>query len=739
MKRLYYYFIGMMCVLPIQRISAETVEISTPNNTLALFAKPGTSLEFLYYGEKLSDTDLRSFADSQRAWIAGYPVFGMYGPQETALSIIQNDGNATAEFKVQGVEKNDDDISSITTITFEDSAYPVTLKLHYRAYNEVDMIETWSEIVNNGKKPVTLTQYASAYLPIHKGNVWLSSLYGAWGNEGQVETEALTFGMKEIKNKDGVRNTHFSHPEVMFSLDGKPCENTGRVIGAALCYTGNYSLRIDTDFSDYHHFFAGINEDNSAYTLKGGGTFTTPPVALTYSGEGLSGASRNFHKWGRKYKLAHGDTERKILLNSWEGIHMDVNEPELAQMMQDIADMGGELFVMDDGWFGEKYPRKRDDAGLGDWVVDKEKLPNGIESLIETADKIGIKFGLWIEPEMANTNSELYDKHPDWIVKAANRQLVTGRGGTQVVLDLCNPKVQDYVVGIVDNIITKYPGLDYIKWDANMNISNYGSQHLPMSEQSHFAIEWHKGLEKICKRIREKYPEITLQSCASGGGRVNWGFMPYFDEFWTSDNTDALQRIYMQWGTSYFFPAIAMASHISATPNHQTLRTTPLKFRADVAMAGRLGIEMQPKDMTAEEREFCSRALADYKKIRPVVQFGNIYRLLSPFEHKGLASLMYVSDEKEKAVFYWWRTEHFVNEHFPIIPMAGLDPNKNYKVTELTRIDNVPLRVEGKVFSGKYLMTHGLDLPYGHNVDSDKRNSYASRVLYLEQVDGYND
>lgn len=719
---------------PYLRSNAETVEISTPNNTLALIATPGETLEFLYYGDRLEESDLKSVADSQRAWMAGFPTFGMYGAQETALSITQSDGNATSQFKVKDVATNTDNVSKTTVITLTDTAYPVTLKLYYKAYNNVDMIETWSEIINNGKKPIILTQYASAYLPVHKGDVWLSSLYGAWGNEGQVETEALTYGMKEIKNKDGVRNTHFAHPEVMFSLDGKPRENEGRVIGAALCYTGNYSLRIDTDYSDYHHFFAGINEDNSAYTLKGGETFTTPRVALTYSPEGLSGASRNFHKWGRKYKLANGDKERKILLNSWEGIHLDVNEPELAQMMQDIADMGGELFVMDDGWFGDKYPRKKDNAGLGDWVVDKEKLPNGIESLLATAEQKGVKFGLWIEPEMANTRSELFDKHPDWVVKAPNRDLITGRGGTQVVLDMSNPKVQDYVVSIVDDIMTKYPTLDYIKWDANMYISNYGSQYLPMKEQSHFAIEWHKGLENACKRIREKYPHLTMQSCASGGGRVNWGFMPYFDEFWTSDNTDALQRIYMQWGTSYFFPAIAMASHISATPNHQTLRTTPLKFRADVAMAGRLGLEMQPKDMTAEEKEFCSRVIEDYKLIRPVVQFGNIYRLLSPYEHKGLASLMYVSDDRDKAVFYWWRTQHFVNEHFPVVPMAGLDANKNYRVKELSRIDNVPLRFEGKVFSGKYLMTHGLEIPYDHTVDKEKRNSYASRVLYLEEV-----
>lgn len=732
--RFFYLFACTLICSISFHAKADVVEVSTPHTTLAAIANEGEAFEFLYFGDKLNDDDLNTVLNSQRLWISGYPVFGLYGSQETALSLTQSDGNLTGKFTVKDVQTMSDANSKTVVVTLTDPVYPVVLKINYRGYNNVDMIETWTEITNKGKRPLTLTQFASGYLPIRKGDVWLSSLYGAWGNEGHLETEPLTFGMKVIKNKDGVRNSHSAHSEVMFSLDGRPNENHGRVIGAALCYTGNYRLRIDTDESNYHHFFAGINEDNSQYTLKAGETFTTPILALTYSNEGLSGASRNFHRWGRKYKLANGDTERKILLNSWEGIHLKVNEPELVQMMQDIADMGGELFVMDDGWFGTKYPRIVDNAGLGDWEVDSDKLPNGIQNLIDIAKSKGIKFGIWIEPEMANTKSVLFDKHPEWVVKAPKRDLITGRGGTQVILDMSNPEVQDYVVSIVDNLMTKYPELNYIKWDANMTVSNYGSQYLPMNEQNHFAIKYHQGLENACKRIRAKYPKLTIQSCASGGGRVNWGIMPYFDEFWTSDNTDALQRIYMQWGTSYFFPAIAMGSHISATPNHQTLRTTPLKFRTDVAMAGRFGLEMQPKDMTNDEKEFCARAVSDYKLIRPIVQFGDIYRLLSPYDHKGLASLMYVTPDKDRAVFFWWRTEHFVNEHLPTVAMAGLDPDKNYRIKELTRIDKNPLVVEGQVFSGKYLISNGLILPFDHTVDLDKRNSYASRVLYLEEV-----
>ena len=388
---------------------------------------------------------------------------------------------------------------------------------------------------------------------------------------------------------------------------------------------------------------------------------------------------------------------------------------------------------MDDGWFGVKYPRKTDNCALGDWEVDKSKLPEGIEGLLRDAKKHGIKFGIWIEPEMSNTVSELYDAHPDWIVKAPKREPVLGRGGTQVVLDMSNPKVQDFVFSIVDNLMTKYPEIDYIKWDANMSIMNHGSQYLTMNDQSHLFIEYHRGFQKTCERIRAKYPDLTIQACASGGGRANWGVLPYFDEFWVSDNTDALQRIYMQWGTSYFFPAIAQACHISATPNHTVHRTTSLKYRIDVAMSGRLGMEIQPKHMSDLEKDICRNAIKEYKEIRPVVQFGDIYRLVSPYDKKGLASMMYVDEAKTKSVFFWWKTESFQNEHLPRVKMAGLDAKKMYKVHELNCIDVRPLEFEGKVFSGEYLMNNGLEIPRSNNPKwNEMRCDWSSRVLYLE-------
>lgn len=724
----------MLLVVGPTAMKAELLNISTPSTSMVLEANTGEPLKILYYGDKLNDKDVSVLKNSPLTHHDAYPAYGIYPQGEAALSVTHADGNRTTVLRVKDVSRKEENGKSVTTVTMADPSYPFEVKVNYRVYPGYDVIETWTDITNNEKKPVTLNRFMSGYLPIRYGNVWMSSLYGSWANETQLTEEPLTHGVKMIKNKDGLRNSHTAHGEVMFSLDGKPQENHGRVIGAALCYPGNYKLMVDTDDSQYHHFFAGINEENSEYHLKKGETFTTPELALTYSEEGLSGASRNFHRWGRDNRLHAGDKERKILLNSWEGVYFNINEDVMAGMMEDISAMGGELFVMDDGWFGRKYPRDVDNSSLGDWVVDTNKLPHGINGLLEKAKENGISFGIWIEPEMTNSVSELYEKHPEYIVHAANRDVVEGRGGTQLVLDMSNPKVQDIVFEIVDTLMTKYPAIDYIKWDANAPIMEHGSQYLTADNQSHLYIDYHKGLAKTLDRIRKAHPDVTIQACASGGGRANWGVLPWFDEFWTSDNNDALQRVYMQWGTSYFFPAIAMGSHISASPNHQTFRRIPTKFRADVAMSGRLGLEMQPKDMNDEDRQICAQAIADYKKIRPIVQFGDLYRLQSPFDKKGVASLMYVTPEKDDAVFFWWKIETFMNQQLPRVPMAGLDPDKLYTVTELNRIDNEPLPFEGKTFTGKFLMANGLEMPQTYRVDYNKNTDYASRVLRLSEV-----
>lgn len=713
-------------------LQANPIHLKNGTMSLVLSANKGEKLKQIYLGSPLSEADLNALLESHPRHHDAYPAFGLGIGSESALAVKHSDGNMTLNLLVESSTQERKAGQTIIRVTLKDEAYPFHVDVCYRVYNDVEVLETWTEIYHQEPGEVELRKFCSGYLPIRRGDVWLSHLYGTWASEAWLSQERLMPGTKSIKNADGVRNSLTEHAEIIFSLDGKPQENSGRHLGAVLCYSGNYKLLIDTDDTDYHHFYAGINEENSHYNLSNQERFVTPTLAITYSEDGLSGVSRNIHHWARSYKIAHGKELRKVLLNSWEGVYFDINEAGMEEMMRDLADLGGELFVMDDGWFGGKYQRNNDSTSLGDWVIDNRKLPHGLDHLISYAQQQGIRFGIWIEPEMCNTESELFEKHPEWVIKAPKRELITGRGGTQLILDLSNPEVQDYVFKIVDDLMTNYPQIDYIKWDANMSVSNFGSQYLPMESQSSLYIAYHRGFEEVCKRIRAKYPDVTIQACASGGGRANYGVLPYFDEFWVSDNTDALQRIYMQWGLSYFFPAVAMASHISAVPNHQTFRTIPLKFRIDVAMSGRLGMEMQSKHMTDEEKALCKKAIAEYKDIRPVVQQGEIFRLVSPYDNLGVASMMYCTPEKDRAVFYWWKMEHFVGEHLPRVKMAGLDPEKTYTIHELNRIDNTPLPFEGKSFSGAYLMSNGLEIPYRHRVDYHKQNDFASRVLLLK-------
>lgn len=725
--------------------TAEKVELRTPATSFVIELAKGAEPMFVYYGPSLTATDAANLGvptDANWSHLSLYPAYGATHMQdEPCLAMRHADGNLSTQMLIDRWERRSVSDTAPNgearrgeelTIFLTDPLYPVHVELHYFTYADVDMMEYWTVIRHDERRTVTLTQYANPVLPIHRDNVYCTHFTGSWAAEAQLSEHPLQPGTLLIQDKDGTRNAGTRRNEMLFALDGPARENEGNVIATALLYSGNYRVIVDTDNTDYHYYMAGPSPDNAEYHLRRGETFTTPRTAVTYSTRGTNGASQNFHRWARSYQLRHGNAERMILLNSWEGVYFDINQEGMAQMMRDIKSMGGELFVMDDGWFGTKYPRLTDNCALGDWEVDVRKLPEGIDGLLRDAREAGVKFGIWIEPEMTNTVSELYEKHPEWVIKAPGREPVTGRGGTQLVLDLSNPAVQDYVFSIVDRLLSQWPDIAYIKWDANAPMMNHGSQYLSADDQSHLNIAYHRGLIDVCQRIRAKYPDVVIQDCASGGSRVNYGLLPYFDEFWVSDNTDALQRIYMQWGTSYFYPAIAMASHISAVPNHAVFRTTSLKFRCDVAMSGRLGMEIQPKNMSDEEKALCRRAIDDYKLVRKTVQHGDLFRLNSPYDDDLQAALMYVSPEKEEAVFFWYKLETMKNQHLPLVRMAGLRPDALYTVTELNRIDNSPLPFEGKTFSGAFLMNHGLQLPADHDVHWNRRNDWASRVLRLQ-------
>ena len=705
----------MMSALPTWAWKGDIV-VSTPKTSLVLHANEGGSLRFSYFGEKLTPSEVSQLkGTSMDLNQAAYPAFGQNDMLDLpAIQVLHADGQWTLYPTVDDVTTQTEGNATVTTITMTDKQYPVTLKVFYKAYSTVDMIETWTEITHREKKAITLKRYDSGHLAIPQGNLYMIHMHGNWNSETYPTCEPINPGLKVIRNTDGVRNAHNDAPEMMLSLDGKPQENKGRVIGAALCWSGNYELRVNNSSDNrYAHFYAGIDPQTTEYILEPKEVFTTPKLAFTLSNEGMSGVSRNFHRWARYEGWLHqGDQTRKILLNSWEGVYFDINEEGMFQMMEDIKSMGGELFVMDDGWFGDKYQRNDDVTTLGDWMVDKKKLPNGVASLVRKAKSLGIEFGIWIEPESSNTKSEFFEKHPDWVLQEKNRDLKLGRGGTQMLLDLCNPKVQDFVFRVVDDLMTENPEIYYIKWDANCALQNFGSNYLPANKQSHLYIEYHRGLIKTLQRIRAKYPKLVIQCCSSGGGRVNYGLLPYFEEFWTSDNNDPYQRVFIQWGTSYFFPSNAMAQHIAHSPYWNTGRTTPIKYRTDVAMSGRLGMELQPRKMTDEEREQSRRAINDYKPLRELIQLGNLYRLISPYDNEGIASLMYTNDAKSKAVLFAYRVQYLYNMKTPRIHLAGLDATKNYRLRELNvKVGSDPSPLNNKVFSGKLLMEQGLYLP----------------------------
>lgn len=721
------------CLLVCAPLRAENVRLQTPNTQLVLQASQGEPLRLLYYGDLSGSAEDIANANAN----AALPTFGDIDHIHLPALLVQHaDGEQSLQLRIQhSVVSHQTDYDE-AVVTLKDVLQPFSVKVHYRAWRNVDIIETWTEISHTEKKPVRLQRFDSGYLPLGTGDLHLLHLHGDWAAEGVPTVESLTRGVKTLRNTDGARNAHLDAPELMVSLDGAPQENSGRVLGAALCWSGNFEMRLAATDGNGYHLYAGIDPQASEYILAPKQTFTTPHLAFTYSTEGMGGVSRAFHRWARTCGMLHnGNVVRDILLNSWEGIYFDITEERIIAMMNDIAAFGGELFVMDDGWFGGKYPRNSDDAALGDWVVDTRKLPNGLEALTAAARERHIRFGIWIEPESANTRSELYEQHPDWVLQERGRELKLGRGGTQVVLDMTNPKVQDFVFKLVDDLLTKHPEIAYIKWDANASIQNCGSTYLPRDKQSNLYVDYHFGLVKTLERIRAKYPNVTIQNCASGGGRANYGLMPYFDEFWVSDNNDALQRVYIQWGTSYFFPSNAMAQHIGGSPYLMTGRTTPIKFRCDVAMSGRLGMELQPAHMTETERAQCTTAFHDYKELRELIQLGNLYRLMSPYEpmpvveKQQVASLMYVNNTKDHAVLFAYGLTSFMKQQSRRIRLAGLDPDRTYTLHERNiRHGEQPCTLDGQSFTGAYLMSIGLDIPLSTEYAID----YPSRIFELK-------
>ena len=604
-------FAGMVCT-GAKAAEPQVINIRTNDLSMVMSVAPNGEVLFHHFGGRIDDASPAAGIKSYRRTDHGtdnlaYSTMGGRNFREPALRVTHADGDMNTELRYvsHATRTLADKNVSETVVKLTDTDQALDVELVYTAYAKENVITTHTVIRNREKGDAVLHAFYSSSLPVKARSYLLTHLYGSWARESQTDHTLLTHGSKSIESRKLVRTTHTENPAFMITLDSEAFdENYGEVIAGALAWSGNFRLNFEVDEFNVLNILAGVNPYASDYTLAKGESFTTPEMVYTYSFEGAGGASRNLHDWARNYGVWHGHTYAPTLLNSWEGAYFTFDAKTLTDMIDDAADMGLEMFVLDDGWFGNKYPRNDANAGLGDWQINAKKLPEGIDYIASHAHRKGLKFGIWIEPEMVNPKSELAEKHPDWIVRSGDREMPRMRN--QWLLDLTNPKVQDFVFGVFDNTMKLSDKIDYIKWDANMTLFNYGSTYLPRDKQSHLYIAYHRGLENILKRIHAKYPGLVMQACASGGGRINYGLLPYYDEFWTSDNTDALQRIFIQWGVSNFFPAVAMASHVSVDTNYQTGRKTPLKLRFDVAMSGRMGMELQPAHMTDEDKAKCA-------------------------------------------------------------------------------------------------------------------------------------
>ena len=730
-----------------EKVSVHAVD--TAASTLVIEKRDG-AWSIPYFGARLgAPGDVAALGAGATRWHGDtrHPAYAAYGqPLKSmdvdkfgGLAVRHADGTVSTELVAVGdAPERVKDADGIVHVVLHhrDAVQPLFVDQHFRADVASDVIETWVEIRHEEKGPVALLRMDSLAvdLPRIARAYRVHTLSSWWGTEGRlVETDLNRSQTLTVNSRNGVRGAWDANPAFMLALDPPATEETGRVIGGVLGWSGAWRISFRRDWGDVVQICAGPDNGNGAYVLDPKKTLRTPDFAFTWSDRGRGQVSRNLHRWARTRRLPHGTALRDVLLNSWEGSYFTFTEKVLTDMMDGVAEMGGELFVLDDGWFGRgKFARddkNRDTVGLGDWVVNPEKLPHGLTNLVAEAHKRGLKFGLWFEPEMVNSRSELYTAHPDWILRDPTRPVRFGRGGTQTVLDLANPAVTDALYAQLD-AIWSVPGLDYIKWDANANIWNLGSPYLAADRQANLWFDYTAGVYGLLERLGRAHPATVVQACSSGGGHLDYGWLKYCDEAWVSDDSDARERVFMQWGALQFYPASALAAHVTASPNHQTGRTTPLKFRFDVAMSGRLGFELHPKDMKPEEVAFAKRCVADYRRLRDVVQQGDLYRLVSPYE-ASYASLMHVSADRSRALVFVWGLNRGPNREYPArVRLAGLDPARRYAVKEINRLPGAKAHVaaDGTVVSAAALMEFGFE-PVLSNGD------YDSCVIELEARD----
>ncbi|UYQ94049.1 alpha-galactosidase [Chitinophaga horti] len=698
--------LAMLALLPTGVLLAQEPIVASTEHLQLVFAVDKGKVFQTYFGERLTDPkDVTQLPKRHEAYITA----GTDNLFEPAIQALHTDGNPSLDLRYVQTERKIKDGVNTTIIRMKDPKYPFEVALHIAAYMKEDVFKTWTEIRHQEKGVVKLSNYASGMLHFDRQHYYLTQFHGDWAEEMKMQEAELTSGIKVLDTKLGTRAAMYQSPFFMLSLNELSGEKHGEVIAGALAWTGNFRFAFELDERNSLRVIAGINPYASEYPLAPNTTFETPGFVFTYSAAGRQGLSDRLHRWVARHAVLDGDKERMVLLNNWEATFFDFNESKLSTLFGEGHDLGADLFLLDDGWFANKYPRNNDAAGLGDWDVNRTKLPNGIGQLVKTAEGKGIKFGIWLEPEMVNPKSELYEKHPDWILKLPNRDEHYYRN--QLVLDLVNPKVQDFVYDVVDKTLRESPGIAYIKWDCNRMITNAYSPYLK-GNQATLYIDYVRGLYKVLDRVRARYPHLPMMLCSGGGARVDFGALPYFSEFWASDNTDGVERVYMQWGYSYFFPSFTVAAHVTSWGKQS------LKFRTDVAMMGRLGYDIELDKLSEKELAFSRKAVATYKQLQPVIAHGSLYRLVSPYA-ENRAVLMYVNENRGKAVLFAYNLHTRYREDLQLVKLEGLDPAKRYRIREVNlEGEKSRLGVNDKVYSGDYLMKQGVAVSPGEALQS---------------------
>ena len=664
-----------------------------------------------------------------------YGVFGTTDYRMPAVEIVQEDGSRIVDLRFEGSRTQsgkpklpglpatyveDDDEAETLVLTLRDSLTGVRAELSYTIFKNDGIIARSVRFINDGAQELHLTSAMSLCLDLPDSDYDWIQFSGAWARERYPRQRHLEQGIQSVGSMRG-NSSHNHNPFVILKRPTAD-ETQGEAMGFSLVYSGNFLAQAEVDTYDTTRFTMGIHPAGFDWKLSPGSSFQTPEAVLVYTDKGLNHLSQTYHRLYRT-RLARGywrDRTRPILLNNWEATYFDFTEEKLLGIARKAKDCGVELFVLDDGWFGK---RNGEHAGLGDWIVNKDKLPAGISGLAERIEEMGMKFGLWFEPEMVNEDSDLYRAHPDWIIQTPGRKPSHGR--FQYVLDFSRKEVVDCIYGMMEKILSD-AAVSYVKWDMNRSITECYSAALPADRQGEVYHRYILGVYDLYERLTSKFPHVLFESCASGGGRFDPGLLYYAPQGWTSDDSDAIERLKIQYGTSYCYPVSCMGSHVSVTPNHQVNRLTPLDTRANVAYFGTFGYELDLNALTPQEQEEVKRQTAFMKEYRHLFQFGTFYRLESPFEG-NVAGWIVVSDDRKEAIAGWYRILNGANLPYTRMRLAGLDPDIKYSVNG-----------QDVLFYGDELMNCGLvtsDTSSGTIKSDDALSEDFDSRLYILKAD----